>query len=117
MTELPDSVAAVNNSHQIVGYVGIGYNPDEKFTQIKPLLADNPVVAATLLNHALKVVPVGYKVKAKIPSENPDAMSLMAKIGFSTESKVPDMIMFNKCKFQVNINKVYSVLNGWNQFA
>ena len=60
---------------------------------------------------------MGYKVKAKIPSENSDAMSLMEKIGFSTKIKAPDMIMFNKRKFQVKINKVYSVLNGWNQFA
>ena len=59
LTELPDSVVAVNNSHQIVGYVGIGQNHDEKFTQIKPLLANNPSVAATLLNHALKVCTYG----------------------------------------------------------
>ena len=118
LTELADSVAAINNSHQIVGYVGIDQNNDEKFTQIKPLLADNPKVAATLLNHALKIVPSGYRVKVKIPSENAEAVSLMEKVGFSTKSsKAPDMIMFTKRKFQVKINKVYSVLNGWNQFA
>ena len=117
LVDLPDSIAAVNSSDQIVGYAGVGHYPANKYTQIKPLHADNPAVAAMLLQKTLEVIPEGYKVKIKVPSENPDAMSLMEKIGFSTGIKAPDMIMFNKYKFQVKMNQVYSVMNGWNQFA
>ena len=51
------------------------------------------------------------------PTENPEAISLMEKIGFCTEMKAPDMFMFSRCKLPVEMSKVYSVLNGWSQFA
>ena len=117
LTELPDSVAAMNSSNQLVGYLGIEHCPEQQFTQLKPLLADTSAVAAKLLNHALKVTPKGFKLKVKVLSENVNAMTLMEKVGFSTEIKPPDMIMFSKTKFQIKTDKVYSVLNGWNQFA
>ena len=117
LVDLPDSIAVLNSSDQIVGYAGVCQYPDAKYTQIKPLHADSPTVAAMLVQRCLEVIPEGYKVKVKILTENPEAMSLLEKVGFSTDIKPPDMIMFNKPKFQVKTNKVYSVMNGWNQFA
>ena len=95
----------------------MGHYPASKYTQIKQLNADSFAVATMLLQNTLEVIPKGYKVKVKVPSENPEATSLKEKIGFSTDIKPPDMIMFNKYKFQVKMSKVYSVMNGWNQFA
>ena len=117
LVDLPDSIAAVNSSDQIVGYAGVDHYPADKYTQIKPLHADNSAMAAMLLQKTLEVIPEGYNVKVKGPSENPDAISLMEKIGFLTNIKPSDMIMFNKYKFQVKMSTVYSVMNGWNQFA
>ena len=74
-------------------------------------------MAAMLLHEIMKVVPEDHMLKVKIPSENPHAISLLKRIGFSTDIKPPDMIMFTKHKFEVEMNKVYSVLNGNNVFA
>ena len=95
----------------------MGHYPTGKYFQIKQLNADNFAVATMLLQKTSEIIPKGYEVKVKVPSENPEAMSLKEKIGFSTDIKPPDVIMFNKCKFQVKMSKVYSVMNGWNQFA
>ena len=113
----PDSAAALDEHNQISGYAGVYHCPRRKYTQLKPLLADSPDVAAMLLCEMMKVVPEDHMLKVKIPSENSHAISLMKRIGFSTDIKPSDMIMFTKHKFEVEMNKVYSVLNGNNVFA
>ena len=114
--QYPDSVAALNESNQIVGYAGVYHCAAKEYTELKPMLADSPNVAVTLLEHIMKVTPEGHDFKVKIISENIDAMSLMERIGFSTEMK-SDTVMFNKQKFQVKTSCIYSLLNGNNQFA
>ena len=113
--QCPDSVAALNESNQIVGYAGVYHCAAKEYTELKPMLADSPNIAVTLLEHVIKVTPQGHDFKVKVTSENPDAMSLMKKIGFSAKKK--DTVMFNKQKFQVKTSYIYSILNGNNQFA
>ena len=113
----PDSVTALDERNQISGYAGVFHCPRRKYTQLKPLLADSPEVAAMLLYEIMKVVPEDHMLKVKIPSENPHAISLMKTIGFSTDIKPPDTIMFSKHQFKVEMNKVYSAVNGNNVFA
>ena len=119
LVEIPDSVAAVNrDNNEIVGYVGVGFEQNYgKYLKVGPLLADSPSIAAALLRRVIQIIPEGYNICVKIPTENGEAISLMEKIGFCTEMKAPDMFMFNRYKRPVLIRKVYSVLNGWNQFA
>ena len=119
LVEIPDSAAAVTRDNdEIVGYVGIGYEQNYgKYVKVGPLLADSLRLAAILLQHVMQIIPEGYTMNVKIPTENREAISLMKKIGFKTEMKAPDMFMFNRYKFPVEISKVYSVLNGWSQFA
>ena len=113
----PHSVAALDDHNQIIGYAGVHHCLRRKYTQLKPLLADNQEVAAMLLYEIMKVVPENHMLKVKIPSENPHAIILMKRIGFSTDFKPADTIMFTKHQFEVDINKVYSLLNGNNVFA
>ncbi len=112
----PDSVAALDKSNQIQGYVVVEHQPNN-VTQLKPLLADSTAVATLLLRHALTTMPPGEKVKIKIPSENPAAQVLMIKIGWSPEMKPGDRTLFTKRKFQVQMKRVFSVMNGNNMFA
>ena len=113
----PHSVAALDEHNQILGYAGVHHCPRRKYTQLKPLLADNPEVAAMLLYEVMKVVPEDHMLKVKIPSENLHAITLMKRIGLFTDIKPPDTIMFTKHQFEVEMNKVYSLLNGNNVFA
>ena len=119
LVDITESAAAVNRDNdEIVGYVGIGYEQNYgKYVKVGPLLADSSCIAAKLLQRVMQIIPEGYSINVKIPTENPEAISLMEKIGFCTEMKAPDMFMFNRYKLPVEMSKVYSVLNGWNQFA
>ena len=112
----PDSVVALNECNQIVGYTGVYHCAAKQYTELKPMLADNPNIAISLLEHVIKVTPKGHDFKVKVISENIDAVSLMTKIGFSTKMK-SDTMMFNKQKFQVKTSCIYSAINGNNQFA
>ena len=88
-------------------------------TETALLLGDKPNAAAMLLKHIMGNLPEGRYIKLKIPSENQDAVSLMKKIGFSTEPDKanPHLIMFTKYRFQVDTSKVYCLLNDMHQFA
>ena len=112
-----DSTAIINETNQIVGYVGVWHYHDEKYTQLTPLHADTSFLATMLLKYVMRVIPEGYQIKVKVPLGNPDAISLMEKIGFLTQLNPPDILMFTKHKIEVKVNKVYSVTDGWNQFA
>ena len=117
LIDRPDSIAIINETNQIVGYVGVWHYHDEKYTQLTPLHADTSSLARILLKHVMQVTPEGYQIKVKVPLGNPDAISLLEKIGFSTQLNPPDILMFTDHKIEVKINKVYSVMDGWNHFA
>ena len=40
LVDQPDSIAIINETNQIVGYVGVWHYHDEKYTQLTPLQAD-----------------------------------------------------------------------------
>ena len=113
----PDSIVAVDKGKLIVGYAGVYHCAAKNYTELKPMLANNLNVAIALLEQVIKVTPKDHLFKVNIITENSSAVTLFEHIGFSMGVNAPDTVMFNKHKFQVDTTRVYSILNGNNQFA
>ena len=114
---LLESVAVVDGMNTLLGFAGIRICGAKRYTELCPLIAENPEAATCLLKHVLEINPEGYKLKVKIPSENADAVRLMETIGFPTYDPNPHLIMFTKYRFRTNMRKVYCILNDVNQFG
>ncbi len=115
------SVAAINENGDICGYAVFYPMPDSNKYKLQPLLADEPRIAKQLLKHVLDKLPESCGLIVKIPEDNPDAVVLFKSIGVTPETPFQSFIMYNKHKtydkLQMPVHKIYSVMNGNNQFA
>ena len=95
--------------------------PDSNEYKLQPLLADELRIAKQLLKYALDKLPENCGLIAKIPGDNPHAVALFKSIGVTQETPFQCIIMYNKHKtydkLQIPVHKIYSVMNGNNQFA
>ena len=117
VSDLPDSVAVLDEKNKIVGYAGIRKCAQNDYTELCPMITDSQDNAIFLLKRILDGMPEGSRLKVKIPSENINAVQIMTSIGFPIHDPNPHLIMFTRYRFETDICKVYSVLNDVNQFA
>ncbi len=114
-------MAAVDENGKLCGYAVFYPMPDTNNYKLQPMLADEPMIANQLLKYALCKLPENYSLVVKIPGDNPAAVDLFKSVGVTPEMPFQCRIMYNKHKtydkLEIPVNKIYSIMNGNNQFA
>ena len=109
------AVTAVNDQQHITGYGCIKKFKDTFLLQ--PLLADDIQTAKHIAKTLIESIPEKSRISILLPMDNAQGVSMFGELGLSSVVPFFAQLLFTKEKFQVPIDKVYSIMNTINAFC
>ena len=108
-------ITARNGQGKVCGFAFVEKKP--RATKVTPLYADSTPIAKKLLKYIVSQLPENEKIQVYFPGENQEAVDFWLSLGFSFDNGLHCQLLWTKTRYEICLNKVYSMMNLCNVFA
>ena len=108
-------IIARNGQGKVCGLAFVEKKP--RATKVTPLYADSTPIAKKLLKYIVSELPENEKIQVYFPGENQEVVDFWLSLGFSFDNCLHCQLLWTKTRYEICLNKVYSMMNLCNVFA